>query len=142
MLSPLEGALIVEEATSWLGTPYHHRARIKGAGVDCAMFPAEVYAARGLIEPVPELDYPHDWHMHQEAERYLSAVLDRGEETEATDPGNFLLYRWGKLYAHGAIIVRWPTIVHAVLGEGVVLADAGGTQLSARHRRIFTLRAA
>jgi len=26
---------IVEEAHSWLGTPYHHFAMVKGAGVDC-----------------------------------------------------------------------------------------------------------
>ena len=30
-------------ARSWLGTPYHHMGRVKGAGVDCAMFPLEVY---------------------------------------------------------------------------------------------------
>ena len=26
---------VVAEAESWLGTPYHHEARIKGHGVDC-----------------------------------------------------------------------------------------------------------
>ena len=29
-------AAVVAEAIAWLGTPYHHRARIKGVGVDCA----------------------------------------------------------------------------------------------------------
>jgi cell wall-associated NlpC family hydrolase len=26
---------IVEEARSWLGTPYHHQAALKGVGCDC-----------------------------------------------------------------------------------------------------------
>lgn len=26
---------IVAEARAWLGTPYHHEGRVKGAGVDC-----------------------------------------------------------------------------------------------------------
>lgn len=28
-------AEVVEEALSWIGTPYHHQARLKGVGVDC-----------------------------------------------------------------------------------------------------------
>ena len=27
---------VVAEALSWLGTPYAHRQRLKGVGVDCA----------------------------------------------------------------------------------------------------------
>ncbi len=29
-------ALVVEQARQWLGTPYIHQGRVKGAGVDCA----------------------------------------------------------------------------------------------------------
>ena len=28
-------AQIVSEAREWIGTPYHHHQRVKGAGVDC-----------------------------------------------------------------------------------------------------------
>ena len=28
-------SIIVNEARSWLGTPYHHQARLKGKGCDC-----------------------------------------------------------------------------------------------------------
>ncbi|MDO6044547.1 hypothetical protein Q4P48_08410 [Neisseria gonorrhoeae] len=42
-------ARIVEEARSWLGTPYHHHAMVKGAGVDCAMLLVAVYGAVGLL---------------------------------------------------------------------------------------------
>ena len=45
-------AAVVAETCSWLGTPYHDRGRIKGSGVDCAMLPAEIYTAVGLIPPL------------------------------------------------------------------------------------------
>jgi len=28
---------VTEEARVWLGTPYHHMGRVKGAGTDCLM---------------------------------------------------------------------------------------------------------
>jgi cell wall-associated NlpC family hydrolase len=35
-------AAVVREAESWIGTPFHHAARVKGAGIDCLMLLAEV----------------------------------------------------------------------------------------------------
>src|SRR6185437_3648026 len=66
---------IVRAAKEWLGTPYHHHARVKGAGADCAMFPLEVYRQCGLLP----LDYrpPHysvQWHLHRSEELYLREV--------------------------------------------------------------------
>jgi len=29
---------VIEQARTWLGTPYHHQGRIKGIGVDCIGF--------------------------------------------------------------------------------------------------------
>ena len=39
---------VVTEAASWIGTPFHHAARVKGAGVDCLMLLAEVYERAGV----------------------------------------------------------------------------------------------
>lgn len=65
-------ARIVEEARSWLGTPYHHHAMVKGAGVDCAMLLVAVYGAVGLLpEGFDPRPYPQDWHLHRDCERYL-----------------------------------------------------------------------
>ena len=33
----------VQEALTWLGTPYHHQGRVKGVGVDCGTLICEVY---------------------------------------------------------------------------------------------------
>jgi cell wall-associated NlpC family hydrolase len=65
---------VIEEALTWLGTPYHHGARVKGVGADCGQFPAAVFAACGLIPDIDIGSYPHDWHMHRADERYLRHV--------------------------------------------------------------------
>ena len=41
--------LVVKEAYSWIGTPYHHQAMIKGVGVDCALILLAVFREAGLI---------------------------------------------------------------------------------------------
>ena len=46
-----ERALVVRIAQEWAGTPYHHRARIKGVGVDCGQLVAGVFEEAGLIPP-------------------------------------------------------------------------------------------
>jgi NlpC/P60 family putative phage cell wall peptidase len=133
-------AAVITEARGWLRTPYHHAARVKGAGVDCAMLPAAVYRAVGLIPDFPVAHYPPDWHLHRDAERYLDVVTRHAVEVPApTGPGDFVLFRWGRCFAHGAIVVDWPAIIHAVLHVGVVL-DRGDTgRLAERPRRFFTL---
>lgn len=116
---------MVREARSWLHTPYHHRARVKGAGVDCALLLAEVYHAVGLIPRLDPAAYPADWHMHRDVERYLQQVLEFAVPTDTPRPGDVVLYRFGRCVSHGAIVVEWPMVIHAFMREGaVVLSDA------------------
>jgi cell wall-associated NlpC family hydrolase len=118
---------VVAEAESWLRTPYHTNAAVKGAGADCALMPLAVYtAALGLAAP-PLPKYTQQWHLHRDEERYLQYVRDFGgvEIAEAhVKPGDFALWRVGRVYSHGAIIVCWPRILHAINPRGVVWGDA------------------
>lgn len=137
-------AAVVAEARSWQRTPYHHMGRLKGHGVDCAQLPALVYHAVGLIPLVPLSYYPMDWHLHQAGERYLNTVLEYAHEVETPQPGDFVLWRVGRCLAHGAIILDWPTIVHAVKGVGVMLDDGnvgaiGNVSLDRRERHFYSL---
>ena len=133
-------AAVVAEARSWLATPYHHAARVKGAGVDCAMLPAAVYRTCGLIPPLTVEHYPPDWHLHRDIERYLDVVTSYASEVPGpTGPGDFVLYRWGRCFAHGAIVVDWPMIIHALINIGVTLDRGDAGKLSGRPRRYFTL---
>lgn len=136
---------VIAEARSWIGTPYHHMAQVKGAGVDCAMFPAAVYAAAGVIAPPAIEFYPPDWHLHRGAERYLERVVAYAAEIDAPEPGDFVLWRIGRAFAHGAIAIAWPRIVHPVVGIGVIEDDGESPTLAfgrpregRRPRRFFS----
>ena len=116
---------VIHEAMSWLGTPYHHEARVKGAGVDCGQFPAAVYEACGLIPAVEIGPYPPDWHMHRGDERYLGYVETHFEKTESPQPGDLALFRFGRAISHSGIVIEWPIIIHAyITARAVVLDDA------------------
>ena len=121
-----ERAAVVAEAIAWLGTPYHHRARLKSIGVDCAQLPLAVYANVGLIDAFDTGDYPPDWHLHRDGERYIAVIARLAGEIELADvqPGDVLLFKFGRAFSHGAIVTAWPQIVHANRKEGaVVLGD-------------------
>lgn len=123
-------AAIVAEARSWLGTPYHHEARVKGrdGGVDCAQLLIGVYAAVGLIPPLDIPHYPPDWHLHRDAERYLGIVLQHAREIqpafgEGPLPGDVVVWRFGRCFSHGAIVIDWPVVIHAHLGRRCALEN-------------------
>lgn len=124
--------LILAEARSWLGTPYHHQGFVKGAGVDCAFFLSKVYHAAGLIPDIDPRPYPPDWFFHQDAERYMGWVQRYAHPVSAPKPGDVALYKFGRCASHGAIVIEWPTIIHAVLNEGCVIGD--GTQGHFKNR--------
>ena len=137
-------AALVAEARSWLGTPWHHRARIKGVGVDCAQFVIGVYAGAGLIEPIETGEYPRDWHIHRDQERFIGFVLPMSREVEPSQvkPGDLALCKIGRVFSHGVIILDWPVGIHAAVNEGaVVLCDLErDVGLIAGPRRYFTYK--
>lgn len=123
-MSPLQRQTVIHEARSWIGTPYHHHGRIKGVGVDCAMLLAEVFACAGVIAPVVLEHYPRDWHLHRDDERFIGYVQRfGGVEVDQPKPADIALFRTGRAYGHGAIVVAWPQGIHAVNGRGVELDD-------------------
>jgi cell wall-associated NlpC family hydrolase len=133
---------VVGEALSWLGTPYAHRQRLKGVGVDCAQLPLAVYAAAGLI---PETDvgaYAPQWHLHRGEELYLAWVEQFGREiaVEAAQAGDFLIWRYGRTFSHGAIALDGDHVIHARRGLGVVIDRPNcDEELRTRPVRAFSL---
>lgn len=108
-------AAVVAEARSWIGTPYHNCADIKGAGVDCGMLLVRIFVDSGLCAPFDPRPYPVDWHLHRSEERYLGFVFDRGHEVDRPLPGDVMVLRYGRCYSHGGIVtaVSPLTLVHA-----------------------------
>lgn len=130
----------IDAARAWLGTPYHHRARVPGAGVDCLMLIAAAYEAAGIVPPGLEIpDYPPDIMFHTDDSRYLDAVLDYCHEVAAPVPGGLALYRYGRTWSHGAIVVDWPIVIHAYapLGEVIEMSVQDDQRLARRPVRFF-----
>ncbi len=39
------------------------------------------------------------------------------------EPGDIVLWKFGRCFSHGAIIVEWPTIIHAYVGQRCTLEN-------------------
>jgi cell wall-associated NlpC family hydrolase len=155
-----ERAAVVREALSWVGTSFHHRGRVKATrdasgkitdsgGVDCAQSVYLIYRA-ALPGLVPEIDaadayYGFQWNLARGAaaeERYLGAVLEHAREIETPLAGDLALFRWGRAFAHGGVILPpgFPTIAHANAEAGVFMHDRADLgRLRGRTVRFFSL---
>lgn len=120
-MSDAQRVAVVTEASTWLGTPYHHRARLKGVGVDCAQILIAVYAHLGLAPEIDPGEYAHDWHLHQGEELYMAWLSKAGARPVQTPGlGDMALFRFGRTYSHGAIVVGPDELVHSYLRRGVI----------------------
>ena len=136
---------VLTELQDWLGTPYHHAARVKGAGVDCLMLLLEVYGRAGVfarrgvdVASIAIPRYPHDIMLHRNEEMYLEGVRRYALETDRPDTGNIALWKFGRIYSHAAIITGWPAIIHAHAPEKmVVIGNATQGVLAQRPVRFF-----
>lgn len=130
---------VVAEAMTWLGTPYHHQGRIKGAGVDCGMLLSEVYAACGEITQVDAGNYACDWHLHRSEEKYLEHVLAAAREIATPGPGDVVVFRFGRTFSHGAICLGENKLIHAYRDRGCEITTFDDCELVDRPRRYFSI---
>lgn len=117
----VQRAAVVAEARRWIGTPYHHLGDVLGAGVDCGMLLVRVYVDTGVVPPFDPRPYSPQWHLHRDDERYLGFLLERGIEVTEPQPGDIMVWKIGRSFAHGGIVVGWPLVVHAYQPEGRVV---------------------
>ncbi len=116
---------MLAEARRWLGTPYHHQADLQGVGVDCAMILVRVFCDLGLVEPFDPRPYTRDWMLHRDDERYLGVLLASARAVEAPEPGDVIMFRIGRCYAHGGIVTKADrlTLLHAYAPAGCVIEE-------------------
>ena len=115
---------IVDEALSWLDTPYHLKSRIKGVGVDCATLILQVMVNCGIFTDERLGPYSQDWWAHVTEEKYAVSVLRHAKKILETvcyrstmvEPGNILLVHTARSprLNHGAIVIKYPIIIHAL----------------------------
>lgn len=119
-----ERARVVEIARSYIGTKYHHCAKVKGHGIDCLTLLIATFEEAGLIPVAPVPKYSPQWHLHHSEELYLEGLLKYTHEIETEPkPGDIVLWKFGRCFSHGAIVVEWPTIIHAYVGQRCTLEN-------------------
>ena len=131
--------LIVAEAVSWVGTAYHHRARVKGVGVDCAQLLIGTYAAVGLCDAFDTGDYPRDWHVHHDEEKYLGFVERYAVRVDAPDRGDIALYKFARCVSHAAIVIDWPQVVHSHVKLGCAHGSNDEAELAGRLHSVWSV---
>lgn len=126
VLEHTQRILVLEEAVSWLDTPYIAEARIKGAGTDCAQFLAEVYVHAGVVAPFKVVHHGALWHLHSSEELYLRELTKYAHEIQGPPlPGDIAVFHVKRAYAHAGIVIEWPTkILHCLQRGGVQWGDA------------------
>lgn len=129
-------AAVVAEARTWLRTPYHHAADVKGHGVDCAMILVRVYADVGLIEKFDPRPYTRDWFLHRSEEKYLGFLFDRAHEVTKPGLGDIVVFKTGRCFAHAGIVSRLEpfAIIHAFANARGVVEDIIESNAELAHR--------
>jgi cell wall-associated NlpC family hydrolase len=149
-----ERAAVVDEARTWLNTPYVTNQGCKGAGVDCAWILLRVYTACGLIQVSDPIPYKAGLARLRSGEHFYRGMIERFAVLVIREarPGDIVLFRVpvasgsGVITAratHGAIVESWPTIIHAYSPAGAVVRSDLSTDgvLAGMADSLWTLRA-
>ena len=111
----------VAEALTWIGTPFVNHADVKGPGgaVDCAMLLTRCAVDSGLVAPFDPRPYPVHWNEHQDEERFVDFLTERlgAHEVHAPRFGDVAVWKFGRTFAHGGVIVNSAEVVHAWFGH-------------------------
>ena len=126
---------VVAAARSWIGTPYHHQASLKGVGCDCLGLLRGVWREVVGAEPERTPPYRADWAEAGGEETLLAAARLHLVEIapDAARGGDVLLFRWRKRLPakHCAILTGPAAMVHA--HDGAAVAEVVLTPWWRRH---------
>ena len=119
------GDRIVAAAMPWLGTPHVNQARVRGIGVDCGMLLIGALEDAGLVSKgaIQIQPYSNEWHLHHSEEWFLSYVKTYCHQVSQLEKGDFLMFQFGRCISHAGIYVGDNILIHAVIGQGVILSD-------------------
>lgn len=116
---------MVAAALGWLGTPYRHRAALKGVGCDCLGLIRGVWRDVTGEDAGPIPPYRADWR-DVSAVAELEALAARClTEVKQAEPGDVLLFRIGPALVprHCGILVGPGRFIHAQEKLGVIAGE-------------------
>lgn len=120
-------AAFINEALSWIGTPFQDCADVKGPGgcVDCAMLLVRSAVDTGRFEAFDPRPYSPRWHLHRGEELFVGWIAGKLGAAEVARPrvGDVVLWQFGRCFSHGAVLINSAQVVHAYYAAGCVLTS-------------------
>jgi NlpC/P60 family putative phage cell wall peptidase len=117
---------VIEEARSWIGTPYRHQASLKSVGCDCLGLVRGIWRELYGQEPEALKPYSADWAEAGGADALLDAARRHFNEKPRAEmaAGDVILFRWKPAQAakHLGILVSEQAIIHAYEGHAVMVS--------------------
>jgi len=116
--------LVISAARSWLGTPYHDQASLKGVGCDCLGLARGVWREVVGAEPFPVPPYSRDWGetgprevLGDGARRMMIALAPAD-----APPGALVLFRMAPraIAKHVGILTGAGSFIHSYERLGVI----------------------
>lgn len=136
---------VVAEARAWLDTPYHHQARLRGVGVDCAGLVIGVARALGVVPPAFDVGgyarTPDGTSLLAECDRFMQRI-----PVAQIQPGHVLVLRFQLDPQHMAIVGDYLhgglSMIHAlgtVDGKGKVIEQRLNTETLLRLVQAYAM---
>ena len=121
-------ARAAEAARGWIGTPYGHRASLRGAGADCLGLVRGVWGALYGVEGERPPAYGQDWAsgrdelLREALGRHLQPI-----DLASASAGDVLLFRMNALgvASHCGVLSGDARMIHAYAQRGVVETPLG-----------------
>lgn len=129
---------------SWVGTPYRHRAHVKGMGCDCIGLPIGVLTELKILnitdKDVPH--YPRDYHMHSTRSlliEYIKKYLNVEEiKDNSFKNGDLLCFKFGMTAAHAGFWFN-DYLYESVDGSGVLKTHYPNSQWRHKLQHVFRI---
>jgi NlpC/P60 family putative phage cell wall peptidase len=116
--------LVVAVARSWLGTPYHDQASLRGVGCDCLGLARGIWREVVGDEPFPIPPYSRDWGETGPREVLAEGAGRMMPEIALADtgPGTLILFRMAPraIAKHVGILTGPKHFIHAYERLGVI----------------------
>ena len=129
---------LLDEARSWVGTPFFANSSAKGRGVSCQKLAASIYQSTGFLPPEETIpDAPMSRARFAE-DSLVEAWLNGRTDFEllphgsALMPGDLMTFRLKRSVHHVGILVLPGIFVHAAEGVGAQLSPVADSTWMSR----------